>query len=93
MTSFLCSAEEDVNDHYTILTSHENPIQEMPVTDRYQNFFDNQIKITIVLYSPTRSKTQQLFPNKKQLHQTQKMTLYVCSKIISILNFDMLFSL
>lgn len=62
------SAEEQVDDGATVHTSHENPILEMPITDRCLNSFDHQIKINFVLHSPARPKTQQIFSNKKRLY-------------------------
>lgn len=61
------SAEEE-SDVATVHTSQENPIQEMPITERCLNSFDHQIKLTFVLHSPARPKTEQTFPHKKRLH-------------------------
>lgn len=41
------SAEED-NEAATVHTSKENPIQVMPITEKWLNSFDHQIKITFV---------------------------------------------
>lgn len=52
----------------TIHTSHEDPIQEMPTSERPLNSFDHQIKIKFVLHSPAKPESKQIFPSKKRLY-------------------------
>lgn len=51
----------------TVHSSHEEPIQQIPLSERALNTYDHQIIIDFVLHSPTEPKVQQIFPTKRRL--------------------------